>query len=156
MKKLFTDIGDAFRMLPGGTQGLIAIAAFAVLAISVFFAGSNYIISHRVAKLEKENVELNKTAVSALEKMDKAETQAANEGLRAKTLEYQIEQLQLQTKNQDEKILTSRKNTSSIRHDLDRVRVSVPRQDVGADELEQRLKARYGKAGDAGSGEQGP
>ncbi len=135
---------EEFGLLPNAVKMFIIVALFLTLGFGIYSGIGNFISNAKIARLEKENFELNRAAQSALEKAAKAETNAANEALRAEGLESKIKTLEAKGNTQDEKINLQTQKSAALRNDLNRVRVSAPANTSTAD-LERRLRTRYGQ-----------
>lgn len=145
MLQTLKDYWNDFSVLPNPVKGAIYIVLAGLLIFTLYYGANHYIASRKIERLEKQNNELSIKAESALDKAAKAEQNAANEAVRAASLESELNSVSRKAEKQDEKILTQSKKSSDLRNSLTRIRVSSP-ANRSTDELERRLKARYGQA----------
>lgn len=141
MIQTIKDFFDDVRALRPGLQIILGVVLMVALA-GIYFGVSNIIADFKIKRLESQNFELNRQAQSALEKAAKSETNAANEAIRAASLESQLKALETKTTQSDEKYKVQSKKSDDLRGDLRRVRTSSP-ANVGTETLERRLKDRY-------------
>lgn len=144
MLQTLKDYWEEFVLLPAPVRGFISLALIVTFAFSCFFGVRDFIAGAKINRLEKENFELNRKTQAALEKAAKSERIAADEALRAESLENQIKSLEAKTKTKDEQIQNQSQLGDNLRTRLTRVRVSAP-ANTSTERLEERLRNRYRK-----------
>lgn len=144
MRETIKSYVEQYRSLPDPLKMFIAAAIFITVGFCIFSGVRQSVQSWRISNLERANSELSVQAQTAFEKQRRAEESAANEALRAKSLEDKLKSLERKEKQTDEKIISSQKTSNQLSRDLERVRVSSP-ANTGTAELERRLKERYGQ-----------
>jgi hypothetical protein len=140
LKEYFEEIS----LLPKGVKIFFSTVILFAIGGAVYFGASNFIAGVKIERLEKQNFELNRTATTAQEKAARSEKAAADEAVRAESLENQLQALSQKEKITDEKITVQSQKSNNLRLDLDRVRNSQP-ANTSTEELERRLAERYGK-----------
>lgn len=138
------DYKEEISLLPNPVKFAIAAALVFAIGFAVYFGAGNFISNRKIERLEKQNAELNVQAQSATEKAARAEINAASEAVRAQDLESKLKTLEAKSRKSDENISLQTKKSDSLRNDLNRVRLSRP-ANAGTDELERRLRERYGQ-----------
>ena len=143
VKDTLKDWKEEISLLPAGVKILIATVILFAVGFAVYYGISNFIADVKISRLEKQNSELNTQARTAMEKAAKADANAANEALRAESAENKLKALEAKEKLTDEKYQAQSQKSSNLRLNLNRVRTSQP-ANIGTDQLEQQLCARYG------------
>ncbi len=143
MLQTIKDYFEEISLLPAAVK--IALGMILFIAVYGIYAGiSNFYAEVKINRLERANFELNRSYQSALEKAAKAEQNAANEALRADSIESQLKTVEAKTQKSDEKINLQSQKSNNLRLDLNRVRSSQP-ANASTEQLERRLKERYGQ-----------
>jgi hypothetical protein len=145
MLQTLIEYKEEISLLPAGVKIAFSTLLLFAIGFAVYYGVGNFIADARVRHLESQNFELNRTAQSAQEKAAKAETNAANEAVRAATIETQLTALKAKTSQSDEKYKIQSQKSSNLRLSLNRVRQSQPANTSTA-ELERKLADRYGPA----------
>jgi hypothetical protein len=138
------DFFDEIALIPKAVKITVSAVLLFAIGFAVFYGVRTAVLNARVERLEKQNRELNQSAQTAMQKASRAEINAANEALRADSLDSKIKTLEAKEKLADVKIQNQSQKSSDLRLSLDRVRQSQPANTSTA-ELERRLRDRYGE-----------
>ena len=142
MLQTLKDYAEEFSLLPNALKMFIAAAIFITLFFGIYSGARNYVSNLKIEKLEKQNFDLNRQAQNALEKAAVSDKQAADERLRADSIEEKLKSLDPAILKKDEQIQTQSQKSNSLRDSLRVVRNSSP-ANASTNDLERRLKERY-------------
>ena len=142
MLRTLKEYFEEFSLLPNPVKMFICAALFITFCYGIFAGTSNFLNARKIAQLETQNFDLNRTSNEAQKRATFAETNAANESLRAAALENQLKTLESEINKSDEKINLQSQKSISLRDSLRVVRNSSP-ANTSTDDLERRLKERY-------------